>query len=266
MEFPIGNLLKMPEKPFQNSGTSPSYPRLYFIFVIVFLAMHLTGSVMAEMRYICNALVTFSVVAISLILLDKWHSGNSMPKCMRNLGLHSASLISLLPGIYISLALLLSYPLLSLLLGAELRLHEDWLLNLAGLCLTAGLAEEMLFRGFLFRHLREQMTYKKAALVSLLIFSAAHLVMFTYMEWSIAFTSTLLAVFMSVPLAYLFEHGDNTVWAPAMVHTTVRTIGLVVTTSEEPFMPLALTWMAACMLVPYLVLLFYKDFRSVWRS
>lgn len=76
-----------------------------------------------------------------------------------------------------------------------------WMLpNLTGICLTGGLMEEMFFRGFLFRHLRESMHFRKAVFVSAILFTAAHLLLFTYMDWAIALSSTLLAVFMSVGL------------------------------------------------------------------
>jgi membrane protease YdiL (CAAX protease family) len=204
------------------------------------------------------------VVLLSLLTFEKWYTGDTFKQILRNLGFGKTLLTRLVPGIIICVVLILLYPLLGFLLHAELSLHADWLLNLAGLCLTGGLAEELFFRGFLFRHLREKMTFKKAVFVSMLLFTIAHLLLFTYMEWPIALSATVLAVSIAVPLAYLFENADNTVWAPALVHTTVRTVGLVITTSEEHMIPLALAWMAACMIVPYVVLLFFKDFRKLW--
>lgn len=110
------------------------------------------------------------------------------------------------------------------------------------------------------------MSFKKASLTSMLLFAAVHLMMFTYMDWSVALFSTLLAVAISIPMSFLFESAENTVWSPAIVHTTVRTIGLVVTASEENFMQMTLIWMTGCMLIPVIVIMFYKDFWKMWNS
>lgn len=238
---------------------------LYLLFVAVFLLMHGAGLAAGQLPYICNALISFSVVLLALLFAEKWYSGNPFTKIMDDLGFRRAHFTRIVPGIIISTALLLLYPVLGYLLHTEMVLHDSWLPNLIGICLTGGLMEEMFFRGFLFRHLRESMHFRKAVLVSAILFTAAHLLLFTYMDWAIALSSTLLAVFMSVPLAWLFERGGNTVWSPALLHATIRTIGLVVTTSEAHFMPLALLWMLGGMVVPYLVLLFYSDFRNIWK-
>lgn len=233
--------------------------RLYFLFTAVFLIMHGTGVVAGQLPYIYNALISFSVVLLALLVSEKWYSGKTYKKTIEDLGFHRTRFSGIVPGIIISVALLFLYPLFGYILNTKIALHDSWLPNLAGICLTGGLMEEMFFRGFLFRHLRESMTFRKAVLVSAMLFTAAHLLLFTYMDWAIALSSTLLAVFMSVPLAWLFERGGNTVWSPAILHATIRTIGLVVTTSETHFMPLALLWMLGGMVVPYLVLLCYRD-------
>ena len=236
---------------------------LYVIFIIVFLLMHFTGIIAGDLPYIYNAIITFSVTFLSLLVLDKLYSGRSFKQVISDLGFRSTHFQNIVPGILIFFFLLFTYPLLALLLDAELVLHEEWLMNLVGVCLTGGLAEEIFFRGFLFRHLREKMTFSRAALISMTLFTIAHLMMFVYMPWPVALLSTILAITMSIPLGYLFERGNNSVWSPAIVHATARTIGLVITTTEHKFMNMSLYWLVTCMIVPWLVLLIYKNFRMI---
>ncbi len=240
--------------------------KLYFIFLITFTIFHLTGVLSGRLPYILNALITLTVVLISLSLFDKWYSKDSLIQVLSNLGFHKTSFIKLTPGIWISMFLLLLYPLFYFVFGIDVYLNKSWFLNLIGLFLTGGLAEEMFFRGFVFRNLRGNMSFKKAVLTSMALFAAAHLLMFTYMEWSVALFSTILAVAVSVPMAYLFERADNTVWSPAIVHTIIRTIGLVVTAPEEDFLQMTLMWMAGCMIIPLVVVISYKDFRITWKT
>jgi hypothetical protein len=72
------------------------------------------------------------------------------------------------------------------------------------------------------------------------------------MAWPIAVASVLLAVVISFPLAYLFELGGDTIWAPAILHFVVQAMVKVAVFPHraESF---ALVWMAASAMVPLLV-------------
>lgn len=228
--------------------------------------MHFTGVIVAKLPYILNALITSITVIGLLLLILKWDNKSSIISISNNLGFKKTNLKSIAPGIILSVALLLIYPLLSILLNVKIFLAENWIYNLIGLSLTAGIAEEMLFRGYLFGSLRREMNFRKAAILSSVLFTLAHLVMFSYMAWEVALLSTLLAISTSIPLAFLFERGNNTLWSPAIVHTVIRTIGLVVTTDEIYFMKFSLLWITVILVLPYIVLLFYKDFRTIWSK
>jgi membrane protease YdiL (CAAX protease family) len=240
--------------------------RLHLIFISVFLVMHFTGVAVSGLPYVINGLITSAIVLAVLVLLLKWNSGNSLKDIIRSLGFQKTSVKSLLPGAIISVVLLLSYPLLGVLLNTKPILVKGWYLNLAGLFLTGGLTEEVLFRGYFFGSLRTATNFSKAAFISAAWFSLAHLVLFAYMDWPVALLSTLLAIASSIPLAFLYESGNRTVWSPALVHTTIRTVGLVVHTDDKHFLQFSLLWIAAAIALPYCVLLFYKDFRAIWSN
>ena len=138
--------------------------------------------------------------------------------------------------------------------GLAPALYPGWLPLLPGLFAQAGIAEEVLFRGYLFAHVRVGRTFWRAAAVSMLPFVAVHLVLFVTMPWPIALASVLLAIVISFPLAYLFELGGHTIWAPALVHFVIQATVKVMVFREgsEAF---ALAWMAASAIVPLLVFL-----------
>lgn len=238
--------------------------KLYLIFIAAFLVMHFTGYMLMQLPYILNAAVVYIAVFTAVMVLSKWLYGKNLKSTIHDTGFHKTKMSGLVPGIFVSAALLCMYPILGNLLNTEIRLADSWQWNAIGLTLTAGFAEEMIFRGFLFGQLRRQTSFKKAVIISAIIFTIAHLLLFTYMSWPIALLSTILAIGLSVPFAYLFEHGGNTIWSPALVHTTIRTIGLVFTTHDENYLTLASAWIITSLLIPYLVLLFYKSFRNIW--
>ena len=98
-----------------------------------------------------------------------------------------------------------------------------------GLFAQAGIAEEVLFRGYLFGHLRRGRSFWRAALLSMLPFVAVHLLLFATMPWPIAAAALLLAVIVAFPLARLYELGGATIWAPALLHFVIQgTVKIVV--------------------------------------
>ena len=139
--------------------------------------------------------------------------------------------------------------------GLATAFYPGWILLLPGLFAQAGIAEEVLFRGYLFGHIRVGRTFWRAAIVSMLPFVSVHLVLFVSMPWPIALASVLLAIVISFPLAHLFELGGNTIWAPALLHFVIQATVKVVVLSHgaESF---ALAWMAASAIVPLLVFTF----------
>ena len=139
--------------------------------------------------------------------------------------------------------------------GTSLGFFPGWFSLLGGLFAQAGVAEEILFRGYLFGHLRRGRSFWRAATVSMLPFVGVHLFLFLTMSWPLALASVLLAVVISFPLAHLFELGGATVWAPALLHFVVQGTVKVVVVSNGGSSSFPVVWMMASALLPLLVLL-----------
>ena len=70
--------------------------------------------------------------------------------------------------------------------GMTPAFYPGWISLLPGLFAQAGIAEEVLFRGYLFGHVRVGRTFWRAAAVSMLPFVSVHLILFFSMPWPIA--------------------------------------------------------------------------------
>ena len=123
----------------------------------------------------------------------------------------------------------------------------------AGPVRAAGIAEEALFRGYLFGRLRRSRSFWRAAALATAPFVVVHLILFATMLWPIALAAVLLSVILSFPLAHLFELAGNTIWAPALLHFTVQGAIKVVELPGDTGLPLV--WMAARAAIPSLILL-----------
>ena len=126
---------------------------------------------------------------------------------------------------------------------------------MAGLFAQAGVAEETLFRGYLFGCLRRRFPFWRAWFASMVPFVAVHLFLFLTMPWPVATAAVLLAATTSIPLSHLYELGGRTIWAPALLHFTIQSVPKIFIPADSARLTFPLTWMAVCGTLPLLVLL-----------
>jgi len=151
----------------------------------------------------------------------------------------------------IGAAMLLFFPLFARATGAPIGLRDGWLLLVPGLFAQGGIAEECLFRGYLFGHLRRERTFWRAAWLSVPPFVAVHLLLFTYMPVPVAAAATMLSLAMSFPLARLRDLGGGTIWAPALLHFVAQGAVKIAVVPERELPAMGIAWMAVCAVLPW---------------
>ena len=90
-----------------------------------------------------------------------------------------------------------------------------------------GLAEELVWRGFAFRRLREGRSFWAATCWTMPLIAVTHVPIVVTMGPAVGVGALAVAAVTSMPLAYLYETGRRTIWAPALVHTAIDTFKLV---------------------------------------
>jgi membrane protease YdiL (CAAX protease family) len=226
-------------------ATSP-YRKSFFTvltgFVLLFLLLDRTPLLLTSRDPTVGFLVASVALVIAAIGLDMVLFRRTLPSAWRNLGLGRPDARTLVVTTLIGMLTMGFFPIFSWVTGASFALPEGWLWILTGLFAVHGIAEEVLFRGFAFHNLRVGRPFGRAALLSLLLFAIAHLYLFTYMPLALALFATFLSLASAYPLAYLFERSNNTIWAPAVLHTQVHAISFFVV--PEAFVTTtAIAWM-----------------------
>ena len=211
-------------------------------FVLLFLLLDRTPLLLANQDPTSGFLVASAVLVVAAVSLDMLLFRRTLPATWRNLGFGRPEMRTLIVTTLIGALMTGFFPVFSWVTGASFALPQGWLWVLAGLFAIHGIAEEVLFRGFAFHNLRVGRTFGRAALLSLLLFAIAHLYLFTYMPPALALFATLLSLASAYPMAYLFERGNNTIWAPAVLHTHVQAISFFVI-PEALVMTAAIAWM-----------------------
>ena len=132
-------------------------------------------------------------------------------------------------------------------------LRPDWAQVLLGIVLVNGITEEVIHRGFVFGHLRSERSFAAAATLSAMLFAAQHLYIIITMGLVVGLSSVVLATLLTYPLAYVFEHGGNSIGGPAILHTSSNAPILILALPEEFVATAVLPHMGVVLVSLYLV-------------
>ena len=205
-----------------NNRTLP----FLFAFIILFALFYGIGLLTANFDWtwsrILICLVTVGGVTIAWSLIKK----EPLAQSFRNVGFGVPNWRVTGVAIGISAAMLAFFPLYSNLTNIHLPLQSNWTWILLGIIAGVGIAEETLFRGYVFNFLREKRAFRKAATLSMILFGAMHLLLLLWLPLPIAIAAIILAIIAAYPTAYLFETGNRTIWPSAILHTTALATNL----------------------------------------
>jgi len=218
------------------------------IWVVLDQSAGMLGSTRGAFGIVVCALVTGAAVGVEWLLF-----GLPPSRALPALGFRRATGRSLIATVAVALGLLAYFPVYAVLVDVPLTLRPDWNWLVPGLFAQAGIAEETLFRGYLFRHIREGRAFWPAALLAALPFVAVHLLLFATLDIAIAAASLALSVSMSLPLAWLFERGGDSVWPPAILHFVIQGAIKLVDAPEGAMAGLAVGWIAVAAVLPWLL-------------
>lgn len=136
--------------------------------------------------------------------------------------------------------------------GITLTVRSDWPVVLLAVLLFHGLAEELVWRGFVFARLRRGTSFGVAVRRSMPLIALTHVPIVLGSGWLVGGLAVLTAAVTCIPFAYLWEHGRRTIWAPALLHALIDAWQLV----ERDYPPLfpAIVMLAAVVVAPLVVL------------
>lgn len=233
---------------------NPKNQTLYFLlaFIILFALFSGLGFLTANFDWtwtrILICIVVVSGVTIAWSLIKKVAPAQSFRKV--GFGVPNWRVIGV--AVVLSAMMLAFFPLYSRLANVRLPLQTNWPWILIGIISGVGIAEETLFRGYVFGFLREKRTFWQAATLSMILFGAMHLLLLLWLPLLIAMAAIILAIIAAYPAAYLFETGNRTIWPSAILHTTALATNLFEIPAELT-VSLSLLWIGVVVIGLFLV-------------
>jgi len=175
------------------------------------------------------AIIAAMVMLAAGLIFERAFFGRNLTEAVRDLGYGLWSPRAVLVAFIIMLVTLLFFPIFSIVTGAQIKLLGNWWWILTSIIIFNGFGEETLFRGYIFGGLRMKagLNFRQAGYVSMIVFAAVHLLLFIGNPPIIAILGIIIAVAAAFPMAYLFERGNNTIWASVVLHISSHMIRLV---------------------------------------
>jgi membrane protease YdiL (CAAX protease family) len=203
------------------------------------------------------------LAALGVVML--LHGHGTVPAALRALGLYRPGRVALGLSAVASTVLVACMPLVFRLAGADLVLPDNWLVLALGIVVLNGIAEETIYRGYLFRRLREGHTFTRAVLIGIGLHALAHVPLIATGGIALGLSGVAVAAIGFPALAYLYERGSNTIWAPAMLHAAADLIILPLSASSGS-VTAALTAAALIWVVLAVALTYVAVIVVMWSS
>jgi membrane protease YdiL (CAAX protease family) len=202
------------------------------------------------------ALVVAAAMFVVAIVIERGFFARDVASGLKALGLGRPTGGAMLVSLILIIGMGAFFPIYSAVTEVPIGLRADWLWVLIGAVALNGLAEETLFRGFVFGHLRQGgHSFWRAGFTSLVIFGLVHLFLLVGNPPEIAILGALVAAVAAFPFAFLYERAGNTIWAGAVLHVGAHFFRLV-EIPETEYMTVAMTWLVVQVGFPFLVLAF----------
>ncbi|HRE12270.1 MAG TPA: type II CAAX endopeptidase family protein [Ignavibacteria bacterium] len=247
-----------------ESGIKKRFALIIIGYILLYGTFELTAKLTGDTVNPLNALLISVCVFIAAVIVEVVFFKSRFSELVKILGLGKPGSKALIASLVITLLLFLCYPLITLITGFNFNIPENWIWLAIGVFVLHGIAEEVLYRGFLFRRLRESRSFWKAAWLAVIFFTVAHIPIIINQGLLVGGMAVLLAVISSFPFSYLYEKGNNSIWAPAIVHAAIDTIIPILAAGpmdERATMAVTL-WMAASMAIPYLSFVILKSKKA----
>ena len=197
--------------------------------VVMFLILQFGLTfLVSSMDQTWSAFLSTMTMLLFVLAFERFVFARRSVEALSALGWVGAKPSAILVAVILIVPMLAFFPIVSLSWGVPMELRSDWFWILAGVIVLNGVGEETLFRGFIFGQLRRGgLSFVRAALIALLIFTAVHLLLFAQNPFAIALAGTVIALVASFPLAYLFERAGFSIWPTVILHVATHAIRLV---------------------------------------
>jgi membrane protease YdiL (CAAX protease family) len=248
-----------------GANSSMRVGRFLLGFFLIWGVLYASGA--AQRGGVAYGLLALGLTAAVAALWERFAFGTPVRSLLGSLGFGRPTGRSLLAGAVISSGVLAFYPLYVLASGNDLPLRVDWLWLAIGLFAYHGLAEELAWRGYAFRRLRQGHSFGAAIRWTMPLIAITHLPIVLTNGLAVGIFAVVVAIVTCLPFGYLWERGGQTIWAAAMLHAAIDAFKLFEVPAGQAGVVFSLTLAIVSLVVPLSVFAFGdRFFGRRWTS
>jgi membrane protease YdiL (CAAX protease family) len=170
-----------------------------------------------------SALIALSAILPVLVVSERVATRRPLAEIATRLGLRRPSARAVLAATVVGGAVVATFVAGAALLGIDLELRSNWPTVLVGALLFHGIAEEIVWRGYVYGRFRRTAMFKTAVLRSMPLIALTHVPIIASNGLGVGTLAVVTAIITCLPFAKLYDRGGNTIWAPAILHGLVGT-------------------------------------------
>ena len=170
-----------------------------------------------------NAAIALLASTTVLVVGERVTAGTPLRDIAARLGLGRPRGRAVVAAALVGAAVVATYVGGAALAGIDLELRSNWPSVLLGALLFHGVAEEMVWRGYVYGAFRRTATFRRAVVRSMPLIALTHVPIIAGNGLGVGGLAVLSAIVTCLPLAHLYDRGGRTIWAPAIVHGLIGT-------------------------------------------
>lgn len=152
------------------------------------------------------------------IVLEMAFYRKGLVQALNDTGITRLSWTGIRLAVIYGLPLMTLFPVLALITNSPVTIRPNWEWLLVNIILVNGFAEEIMMRGFVFRHLRNGRPFWRAAMLSTIYFAGYHLPIILSSGLVIGVIAVIIAIPLGFLTAYVYERDHNSIWGPGLLH------------------------------------------------
>jgi len=170
---------------------------------------------------VASALISLGAALAVLVVGELVFGHGSVRSLPLRLGFGRPAPRAIVAATVVGGAVVVTYLAGATLLDIPVELRSNWPMVLVAAMLFHGLAEELVWRGFVFGHLRRSADFWPAVVRLVPLIALTHVPIILGNGLGLGVLAVMSAAVTCLPFAYLWERGRHTIWGPTILHGLV---------------------------------------------
>jgi membrane protease YdiL (CAAX protease family) len=204
--------------------STPNVSRRRVMFLATFLSAWFALDRLVTSPVVLSSATLALAASGSIVLVsERLATGLPLTELLRRSGLRRPVAKAAIAAVAVGGIVVATYLGGAAALGIDLAVRSNWPTVLGGALVFHGIAEELVWRGYVYGSFRRRATARRAIARSMPLIALTHVPIIIGNGLAIGSLAVLSAAVTCLPLAHLYDRGGRSIWPPAILHFLIGT-------------------------------------------